>query len=403
MEAIPLALPWVGEEEAAAAAEVVKSGWLTSGPRVAEFEQQLAAELGASATVAVSNGTTAIELALRVVGVRPGDVVVTVSHSFVATANAIRACGAEPVFVDIDPRTRNLCPERLAELFENDFDTAVPPRYRAVSEIAVPPSPLADAAQPSGRLGAILVVHQIGMPADLESIASLAEARGVPIVEDAACALGSRVVIGGEEEPIGRPRGSVATFSFHPRKVITTGEGGALSFADERLAQRARLLRNHGLELGDDGSRRYVRAGFNFRMSDIAAAVGCVQLRKLGKIVSARRRLAERYTRGLDELPGVTPPVEPADARSNYQSYICELKQGIDQTAVIEQLAREKIATQPGIMCAHLEPAYSRPLRAKLPRSEHAMACGLTLPLFAQMSDEQVDRVIEALGRAVGG
>src|SRR5258705_9389533 len=195
---IPIASPWVGEEEVEAAARPLRSGWLTQGPEVAAFEREFAAYVGATHACAVSNCTTALHLALLALGVGPGDEVITVSHSFIATANAIRYCGAVPVFVDIDARTFNMDPDLVR--------AAIGPRTRA-----------------------IMAVHQIGMPCDLRQLVPIAKAHGLPLIEDAACAAGSEILWDGVWQLIGRPHGDIACFSFHPRKVITTGDGGMIT------------------------------------------------------------------------------------------------------------------------------------------------------------------------------
>ena len=376
---IPIARPSLGPEEATAAAAVVESGWLSQGAEVAAFEAEFAAYVGAPHACAVSNCTTALHLALVAAGVGPGDEVITVSHSFVASANVVRQWGARPVFVDVDPATFNLDPDRIV--------AALTPRTRA-----------------------ILCVHQIGMPCDLARILPLARAYGLTVIEDAACAAGSEIRLDGRWQRIGAPHGDVACFSFHPRKVITTGEGGMLTTRHAEWDQRFRLGRQHGMSIPDTvrhGSARvqiesYVTPGFNYRMTDLQAAIGRVQLRKLPDIVAARRALAARYAGLLADLPDIQSPVEPGWCRSNWQSYAVRLPDPAVQLAVMQAMLDRGVATRRGIMCAHLEPAYrDMPLRFRLPASEAARDRCILLPLFAGMTAPMQEEVVAALAAAL--
>jgi dTDP-4-amino-4,6-dideoxygalactose transaminase len=375
---IPIAKPLLDEAEAEAAAAVVRSGWLSQGPQVAAFEAEFAARVGAQHACAVSNCTTALHLALKVAGVGPGDEVVTVSHSFIAAANVVRECGATPVFVDIDPVTYNLDPDRL--------EAAITPRTRAV-----------------------LCVHQIGLPCDLARILAVARAHGLTVIEDAACAIGSEIRIDGEWRPIGAPEGDVACFSFHPRKVITSGEGGMLTTRHADWDRQFRLLRQHGMSVSDAVRHNasevifeaYLVPGFNYRMTDIQAAIGRRQLARLDGIIARRRELAARYGELLGSIPGVQPPVEPDWARSNWQSYAVRLPDGADQERVMQALLAHGVASRRGIMCAHLEPAYADAPAPPLPHSEAAHRRALLLPLFAQMTDGEQLVVVAALRAAL--
>jgi dTDP-4-amino-4,6-dideoxygalactose transaminase len=379
---IPITQPLVGEAEAAAAAEAVRSGWLTQGPRTARFEADFAAAVGAEHACAVANCTVALHLALLGVGVRPGDEVVTVSHTFIACANAIRQCGAVPVFVDIDPATFCMDPALL--------DGAITPRTRA-----------------------IMVVHQIGMPADMARILPIARAHRIPVIEDAACALGSEMLVGEAWQPIGMPHGDVACFSLHPRKVVTVGDGGVLTTRDRALDARFRLLRQHGMSVPDTvrhGSPQvifedYPVAGFNYRLTDVQAAVGIEQLKRLPEIIRRRRELAAGYTSRLSAaLPQVAPPREPHWARSNWQSYCVRLPDGADQRGVMQAMLDRGIATRRGIMCIHREASYAdMPPRMPLRESELAQDRCILLPLFPQMTDAMQDEVVAGLRAALAG
>ena len=347
---IPIARPVTGEAEAEAAKRPILSGWLTQGPEVLAFEEEFAAVVGAKHACAVSNCTTALHLALLAVGVKPGDEVITVSHSYIATANVIRYCGAEPVFIDIDPATSNMDPALI--------EPAITPKTRA-----------------------ILAVHQMGMPCDIQSIVAVARKHGLPVVEDAACASGSGYVEDGKRVAVGRPHGDIAAFSFHPRKVITTGDGGMLTTNDAGHDAQFRLLRQHGMSISDrarHGTREVVFEehgvlGYNYRMTDIQAAVGREQLKRLPGIVETRRALADRYRELLASVPGLTLPHEPSWARSNWQSFWIELPANCEQRAVMQALLDRGVSSRRGIMNAHREAPYRREGKPwRLPESERA-------------------------------
>lgn len=375
---IPIARPTLDADDAQAAQRVILSGWLSQGPEVAAFEEEFAGFVGARHACAVSNCTAALHLALLAVGVRPGDEVVTVSHSYIATANAIRFCGGWPVFVDIDPLTFNMDATKL--------ERAITPNTRA-----------------------ILCVHQMGMPCDLPAILSVARAHGLPVVEDAACAIGSDIKLDGEWRRIGRPAGDVVCFSFHPRKVMTTGDGGMLTTDTPEWDRLFRLWRQHGMSVSDVVRHAspqvtfetYPIVGYNYRMTDIQAAVGRNQLRRLPDLVARRRDLAQRYRARLSQIAEVTAPYQPAWARSNWQSYCVRLPAGAEQRAVMQLMLDNGVATRRGIMCAHLEEAYSglEP-RFSLVHSEQAHRGCILLPLYADMTDAEQQRVVDVFGEA---
>jgi len=392
---IPFAKPSLDEREAEAARRAILSGWVTQGPEVAAFEREFAESVGAPHACAVSNCTTALHLALLAAGVGPGDEVITVSHSFIAGANAIRYCGAIPVFIDIEPHTFNIDPALV--------EAAIGPRTRA-----------------------ILAVHQMGMPCDLARIVPLAKRRGVPLIEDAACAAGSEVQWDAVWERIGKPHGDAACFSFHPRKVITTGDGGMITTANPHWDRQFRLWRQHGMDVPDTlrhGSRKviiesYPVLGYNYRMTDIQAAVGREQLKRLPEIVEQRRFLGRRYHDALSHISGMRPPAEPSWARSNWQSYCVGLPEGIDQREIMQALLDRGIATRRGVMSSHRQPAYEvQPWSCspdsgrcvhggkscpRLSESVRAEDRSILLPLFAGMTNDQQDVVVAELERALG-
>ncbi|WP_344640224.1 DegT/DnrJ/EryC1/StrS family aminotransferase [Kitasatospora cystarginea] len=374
MPNIPVMVPWLGEEEAEAAAEAVRSGWVAQGPRVAEFERAFAAHLGVPHAVAVSSCTTALHLALIGAGVGPGDEVLVPSLSFIATASAATYLGATPVFADVDPASGNLTAETVQPLLTD-------------------------------RTKAVIAVDQGGVPVDLDAIEALARPRGIAVVEDAACAAGATLR--------GRPAGAgagIAAYSFHPRKLLTTGEGGMVTCQDGELAARLRRLREHGMSVsaadrhaggGAAVLETYDEIGFNYRMTDIQAAIGLVQLRKLPELVRRRRELADRYRRLLGPL-GERLVADPEHGTGNYQSCWLLLPDGApDRAEVLERLAAAGISARRGIMAAHLEAPYKGAERVPLPATELLTRRSLILPLHHSLTEEQQDRVVAALRSAV--
>lgn len=410
---IPIARPLVGVEESDAASLVIQSGWLSQGPKVAQFEADFSSVVGAGHACAVSNCTAALSLALFAVGVRPGDIVITVSYSFIATANAIRSCGAEPFFIDIDPNTGNMDSGALESVLTEQFDWTGESAYlRDVAPfVQCDASPLYYYAKKPGRLAAILLVHQVGIPADMARILPLARRHQIPVVEDAACAIGSEIYLEGIGwAPIGKPHGDAACFSFHPRKVITTGDGGMITTNNFDVDRLCRLLRQHGMSVSDTQRHaskdvifeEYTDTGFNYRMTDIQAAVGIEQLKRLSGIVGERRRLAAIYHKELAHIEGLHRPVAPPYTRPNWQSYIVTLDDSARQKDIMQRLLEHGINTRRGIMCAHLERPYASLWpKGVLPHSVHARDSGIILPLYAGMSDADVMRVVRELRGAL--
>lgn len=367
---VPFAKPYLAGGEAEAVAEVIASGWLTQGPRVQEFERAFAARVGAPEAVATTNCTTALQLSLYVSGVGPGDEVIVPSLSFIATANSVWQCGATPIFADIDPATCNLDP--------------------VAAERAITP-----------RTKAIMPVHQVGLPADMDAFEALAAEHGLAIVEDAACAIGA--------EHRGRPIGSLgnlACFSLHPRKVITCGEGGMIAVSDPLVAERLRRLRQHAMDksaLDRHAADKvvvehYPERGWNSRMTDLQAAVGLKQLEVLETILAERRRLAERYNELLAPIDTIETPVDPDYARRTWQSYPVRVAPdaGISAADLMDELLRDGVATRRGIMAIHLEQSYQNQA-GPLPHTEAAAEDFVLLPLFPGLADGQQDFVVERL------
>lgn len=372
---IPIIKPFLGEEEALAAADAIRSGWIAQGPKVAEFEAAFCAATGAAHAIAVSNCTTGLHLALIGADIGPGDDVLVPSLSFIASTNCVPYVGANPVFADVDPVTQNVTAESLAAVWT--------PNTRAV-----------------------IAVHQVGMPVDLGPIAALCAARGAVLIEDAACAIGSTergASIGNHSDFV--------VFSFHPRKVVTTGEGGMITVRDAAIAQRLRTLRQHAMSMSDVARHQaagfafetYDEVGYNYRMTDIQAAVGLIQLARLPALVARRRELAARYNAALADLPDLQLPVDPPHGTTNYQTYVVKLLAGgrARRDALLVRLTAAGIGVKRGIMAAHLEPAWADHPHVPLPETERWTHESFGLPLYHTMTDAEHAEVVTQLRAAL--
>lgn len=375
---VPITKPSLGEEEARAPFESIKSGWVTQGPKVAEFEKAVAAYVGAKHGVATTSCTTGLHLALATAGITSGDEVIVPSFTFIASANAVLYTGATVVFCEVDPRTFNIDP--------NDIEHRITKRTKA-----------------------IMPIDQIGLACDIDAVNDIAKRHGLDVVEDAAPAIG-------ETYKKTRKVGSNAhqtVFSFHPRKVITTGEGGMITTDDDAFADRARKLRAHGMSVSDLERHKadrviieeYNELGFNYRMNDIQASVGLVQLRRLDELLRIRREKAARYNRELPEIKGIEIPYVPPYAEHTYQSYCLRLTKEcrLDREELMTNLLRRGIATRRGVMASHLEKTYtSRNGKVSLPVTEEATRTTMLIPLFAEMTEEQQSWVIDSLREELG-
>jgi perosamine synthetase len=376
IDRIAFSQPYMDEAEAAAAADVIRSHWIVGGPRLVEFEKGCAALSGAKHAIGVSSWTTGAFLVLHAWGMGPGDEVIVPSLTFIASVNVIVHAGATPVFVDIDPRTWNIDPGEVK---------------RKITR----------------RTKAIMPIDQIGLPCDIDAINEIARDRGIRVLEDAACAFASR--------NHGRPIGAltdVTVFSLHARKVVSTGEGGMIMTDDDDFAARLRCLRHQGMSLSDHARHNgsptvfedYPEIGYNFRITDIQAAVGLAQLDKLPTILEGRRRVADRYSECLRDHPMLAPPYVPDGMEHNWQSYMVGLRPaaGLERNAVMDWLFERGIPTRRGVMASHLELPY-RNSGAKLPLTEAAAASTLQLPMHPALMPNQQDYILEKLDELKAG
>jgi dTDP-4-amino-4,6-dideoxygalactose transaminase len=375
---IPVAKPYLSTEEAQYAYDTILTNWVTQGPRVQEFEEKFAKYTGAAYAVALSNCTTALHLAMIVAGVKAGDEVICPSMSYIATANAVMYVGATPVFAEVNPVTYNID--------VTDAEKRITPKTKA-----------------------ILIVHQIGMPADIDAFAALCKKHNLVLIEDAACAAGSAY----KGKKIGS-HSDLVCFSFHPRKVITTGDGGMVTTNNEAFYNRLKLLRQHGMSVNDRVRHMsdkviiedHLEIGYNYRLTDIQAAVGIRQLERLDSIIAERKKIAERYHEGLKDIPFLRLPSELEGYQTNWQSYSIYLLSAcpVKRNDLMQALLDVGIATRRGVMTSHRETAYKNIMPGlSLPVSEDASDNSIIIPLYVPMDMADVDTVIREMRRVLLG
>ncbi len=368
---IPVAKPEMTEDDAQAVADTIRSGWILQGPKVEAFEKLLGNYIGAGHAVATSSCTTAMQLGFIASGIGSGDEVIVPSLSFIASANSIVHAGATPVFADIDKLTYNIDPV--------DVEHKITKKTRAIH-----------------------AVHQIGLAADMDTLIKIARAHKLLIFEDAACGLGAKI----NGRHVGT-YGAWSAFSFHPRKAITTAEGGILATNSESLANKVRMLRAHGASIDVNKNHEskkvlfgsYPIVGHNYRMSDIHASLGISQFTRITTLLAVRLKLANCYNEAFKNNPMIQIPFVPAGYYHTFQSYMIRLRDGERiRNTVMQKLLDEGIATRPGVMASHLEPPYRKLYpKLSLPVTEIAAAQTIILPLFPQMTEKEQEYVIDQL------
>ena len=369
---IPIAKPYLTSEEAQSAYDTILTGWVTQGPGVEEFEDKFCEYTGAKYAAAISNCTTALHIAMIIAGIGKDDEVICPSMSYIATANCIKYVGAKPVFADIDPDNYNIDIKHVKKLITD-------------------------------KTKAVLIVHQIGMPADIDEFKKLCDEHNLKLIEDAACAAGSSY----KGKKIGS-HSDIVCFSFHPRKVITTGEGGMITTSNPDYIKRIKLLRQHGMSVNDRVRHEsgkllfedHLELGYNYRMTDIQAAIGIRQLEKLDWIINERRKIALRYIQELKDIEYIKLPVEKEGYFSNYQSFSIYLKEDcqVGRDELMQKLLDAGISTRRGVTTSHRETAYKSEYKdLHLPVSEEAANKSIMIPLYIPMRDEDIEHVISKI------
>ena len=367
---VPLLRPHFDSEELKEIQSVLESGWVSQGPKAKLFEERVAEYLGIKQAVAVTNCTCALHLSLQCLGISKDDEVLVADYTFPATAHAVLYCGAKPVFVDVNPRTYNLDPEKIEE---------------KIGE----------------RTRAIIPVHTFGQPAEMDRIIKLAQEHGLKVIEDAACALGAKYQ--------GRYAGTIGDlgcFSFHARKGITTGEGGMIATDDEAYAKKARYLSTFGMTAAWDREKsdkliipEFNDMGYNYKMSDITAAVGVAQMKKLDSIIERKRELAKYWDEKLDDIRLVEPPHLAKGALHVYQSYVAVVDKSINRNKLIEIMMEKGIQTQIGTYSCHIQPVYRS--KDSCPCSREIFETAIALPMYYTLKENEIDLAAEALKHSV--
>lgn len=360
---IPLASPDINDEDIGEVVRVLKSGMLVQGPEVENLEKKIAAFIGVKHCIAASNGTATLHLSLIAMGIGPGDEVIVPAFSYIATANVVELVGATSVFVDIDIETFNIK--------TGDIERAI-----------------------TSRTKAIIVVHEFGLSADISRIKSIADKKGIPVIEDAACALGATQ----HDKQVGS-FGQVGSFSLHPRKAISSGEGGLITTDDDELAEKLRILRNHGIKM-INGKMDFVAAGFNYRMTDFQAVLVSSQLKRLPDILKIKSELAEVYYKEID-ASRVQLPAVPGGFNHTWQTFHVLLPEDLDQMQVISQLRTRGIGTNYGAQCIPIQTYYAEKYKldcsVKFPNALRAFNKGLALPIYEKLSGEDIKYISEQL------
>jgi UDP-4-amino-4,6-dideoxy-N-acetyl-beta-L-altrosamine transaminase len=372
---IPYGRQTIDEDDVAAVAEVLRSDFLTTGPKIDEFERTVADYVGAKYAVSIANDTAALHAACHAAGIGPGDEVITTPITFAASSNCILYCGGTPVFADIDPHTYDIDPEDIKRKI-------------------------------TSRTKAIIPVHLAGQPCDMDAIHEIAKEYGLIVIEDAAHALGA--------DYHGKKIGALSdmtTFSFHPVKPITTGEGGMITTNDEELYHKLLMFRSHGITHSMDEMTRYDGAwfyqqmdlGYNYRMTDIQAALGCSQMKKLDKFIARRREIAKRYDEAFAGSLNIVTPYQPENIGIGWHLYIIQVT-GCDRRVVFDKLREQGIGVNVHYIPVYLHPYYQEHGFGEVhcPVAEEVYSHIISLPIFPRLTDEEQDEVIEKVQAAVG-